>query len=65
MSKKETPVKKNDHLCDAARYLVMAKLGPTRKKLKSGFATIDELVTDDIQRARQPHKYKDHDEDFI
>ena len=63
VSTRENPVKKDDHLVDALRYLVMAKLGPARKSTKSWYLSISDLVNEDIARFREPHKYKDNDND--
>ena len=65
VSSKEAPVKKDDHATDAMRYLVMAKLGPSKKKLHNGALTIADIVADDIARYKEPQKYKDDDDNFI
>lgn len=64
---KEAPVKKDDHLADALRYLVMAKLWPSKQKTKAWYMSVSEIVADDIARFKEPHKYKDSDadDDFI
>lgn len=62
---KEAPVKRDDHLCDALRYLVMAKLPPANKKKAPGAMTLSEIISDDIQRFKNPPKYTDEQYDFI
>ena len=61
---KEAPMKKNDHACDALRYLIMAKLPPARKTKAPGMMTIEELVASDIRQINNPEKYQ-QDYDFI
>ncbi|MCP3681104.1 MAG: hypothetical protein GY861_00300 [bacterium] len=46
--KKEAPIKKNDHLMDAQRYLIMAKLPPAMKSKAPGMMSLSELVANDI-----------------
>jgi len=61
---KEAPVKKNDHACDALRYLIMAKLPPARKTKAPGMMSLEELVASDIKQFNEPKKYEQN-YDFI
>jgi len=64
MASKEEPVKKDDHVMDCIRYMVMAKLGPAPRRLRPGMMTIGELVAEDMRQHKNPNKYKD-DEDYM
>lgn len=61
LSNKEAPIKKDDHLVDAMRYMVMAKLWPARRQTKPWYMTIDELIADDVRRLKNPDKYQEED----
>jgi phage terminase large subunit len=52
--KKEAPIKKDDHLEDAKRYLIMGKLPPASKKKVPGMMSVAEMMTDDIRQYSSP-----------
>lgn len=60
---KEEPVKLNDHLMDAARYLLMTcpEVAPKAKtyKEKLKYGTLEKALYDDLQKFKNPSKNKD------
>lgn len=49
----EEPKKKNDHACDALRYLLMTKFPPPQRLEYKKTETIEELVARDIRETKQ------------